>query len=60
MKKVKHPNVPKGDRKRLTVRLSKATWRSTATAARGAGMTVNDLIGAVLKWWNGRTPPVSK
>lgn len=58
--KVKHPNVAKGARKRLTVRLTKPTWKATAEAARGAGMTVNELIEAVLKWWNGRTPPVNK
>lgn len=60
MKKPKRSNIPKGRRKRLTLRLTMAVWRQTAAAALGAGMAVNDFIEAVLKSWNSRTPPVSK
>lgn len=60
MKKPKRSNIPRGKRKRLTVRLPMVVWRQVQEVARNAGMEVNALIEAILKSWNGRTPPVNR
>ena len=44
--KPKRSNIPRGKRKRLTLRLTMAVWKRTQQEAFKAGMEVNTLIEA--------------